>query len=220
MRNTALSALTVAVALAPLPAAADIGVPMVAVFLPPLWLSLIPIIVVEALIVSRMLTMSLRRSFASVALGNVLSTIVGIPLMWAVLATVEGTFAGGALGLDTTGQKIYAVTVQAPWLIPYDEDLVWMIPVALVVLAAPAYLLSVLVEWRVVSRFISTEQRPRGLRAVALANLASYIALALLFVAVSHASDRFGPLLRLFDGITGWLIDVVYASARFILGAN
>ena len=220
MRKIVFIALAIAVGLAPQSAAADIGVPMVAVFLPPLWLSLIPIIIIEALIVNRMLTISLARSFASAAVGNVLSTVVGIPFMWAVLATVQGTFAGGALGLNTIGRRIYAVTVQAPWLIPYEEDLSWMIPIALVVLAVPAYLLSVLVEWRVLCRFIATEQQPRSLRAVAVANLGSYMALALLFVAVSNAGNRLGPLLSLFDGITGWLVGVVFTVARFILGAH
>lgn len=220
MRKLTLAIFAATASAIPLPAAADIGVPMVAVFLPPLWLSLIPIIVIEALILHHMLSLSLGRSLTSSGLGNILSTIIGVPFMWAVLATVQGTFAGGALGLDTVGRKIYAVTIQAPWLIPYEEDLGWMIPIALLVLSVPAYLLSVLVEWQVVRRFLTPLQQPKGLRAVATANLVSYIALALLFVAVALAGERVGPLLRVFDGVTGWLIDLVYRVARFLIGAG
>lgn len=150
MRQLTYAAFLLVALLIPLPAAANIGVPMVAVFLPPLWLSLVPVIAIEAWAVTRLLGLSPKKSVAGVALGNVLSTLVGVPLMWAILATVQGVFAGGARGLATVGQKIYAVTVQAPWLIPYEEDLGWMIPLALLVLAVPAYLLSVLIEWRAI----------------------------------------------------------------------
>ena len=81
--------------------------------------------------------------------------------MWAVLATVQGVLAGDARGLATVGQKIYAVTVQAPWLIPYEEDLGWMIPIALVVLAVPAYLLSALIEWRALLPFVELENQTK-----------------------------------------------------------
>ena len=191
---------------------------MVAVFLPPLWLSFVPIVVIESFIVSRMVAVPRRRAFASVTLANAISTIVGIPFMWVVLATIQGTFAGTALGLSTVGQKIYAVTVQAPWLIPYEEDLGWMIPIALVVLAVPAYLLSVLVEQQVIFRFITKDKRPIARRAVAIANLASYLALAMLFMVIGYASNSFGPALRVFDGVTAWLIEVVFRIARFFLG--
>ena len=40
---------------------ADIGVPMVAVFLPPMWLSLIPVVFLEAWILRRMLAVPNRR---------------------------------------------------------------------------------------------------------------------------------------------------------------
>lgn len=193
---------------------------MVAVFLPPLWLSLVPVIAIEAWAVTRLLGLSPKKSVAGVALGNVLSTLVGVPLMWAILATVQGVFAGGAHGLATVGQKIYAVTVQAPWLIPYEEDLGWMIPLALLVLAVPAYLLSVLIEWRSILPFVDVKDRPKALRAVSLANAASYIFLALLFVGVLRFGNQMNPLFASFESIIGWFVESVFLAARFILGAQ
>jgi hypothetical protein len=198
----------------PMSVYANIGVPMVAVFLPPLWLSLVPIIVVEALIVKRIAALSHSRAFFSVSLANTISTIVGIPLMWVVLATTEGMFAGTALGLDTIGQKIYAVTIQAPWLIPYEDHLNWMIPIALVVLAVPAYFLSVLVEHQVIGRFATESQRPNTKRAVAIANLASYLALALLFIVLGNFGKNLGPAFEVFNGVTNWLIEMVFRIAQ------
>lgn len=220
MRQATHIAFLVVALLAPLPAAANIGVPMVAVFLPPLWLSLVPVIAIEAWLITRLLGLTPKNSVSGVALGNVLSTLVGIPLMWAVLATVQGVLAGDARGLATVGQKIYAVTVQAPWLIPYEEDLDWMIPLALVVLAVPAYLLSVLIEWRALLPFVEVENRPKTLRSVFLANAASYLLLALLFVGMLHFGNQLNPLFVLFESIIGWFVESVFTAARFLLGAQ
>jgi len=220
MRKLAVIATLAVGTFTPLSASANIGVPMVAVFLPPLWLSLIPIVVLEAWVVTRKLGLPATRSAGAVALGNVLSSVIGIPLMWAVLATIEGVFAGVARGLDTIGTKVYAVTVQAPWLIPYESDLGWMIPAALLVLAVPAYLVSVLIEWRVLLPFVPKESRSLALRAMAIANVASYGLLAVLFVGVFLASDHIRPLFALFDAVTGWLVEAVFATARFFVGEH
>ncbi len=220
MRQVTHIALLVVALVAPLPAAANIGVPMVAVFLPPLWLSLVPVIVIEAWLITRLLGLTPKNSVTGVALGNVLSTLVGIPLMWAVLATVQGVLAGDARGLATVGQKIYAVTVQAPWLIPYEEDLGWMIPIALVVLAVPAYLLSVLIEWRALLPFVELENQTKTLRAVFLANAASYLLLALLFVGMLRFGNQLNPLFVLFESVIGWFVENVFTAARFLLGAQ
>lgn len=218
MRQATHVALLVVALLAPAPAMANIGVPMVAVFLPPLWLSLIPVIAIEAWVVKRLLGLSPKKSVIGVGLGNVLSTLVGIPFMWAVLATVQGVFAGGARGLATAGQKIYAVTVQAPWLIPYEEDLGWMIPFALLVLAVPAYLLSVLIEWRALLPFVEVANRRGTLRAVSLANAASYVLLALLFVVVLRSGNLMNPLFSMFEGVIGLFVESVFTAARLFLG--
>ena len=140
--------------------------------------------------------------------------------MWMVLATVQGVFAGGARGLTTAGQKIYAVTVQAPWLIPYEADLGWMIPLALLVLAVPAYLLSVLIEWRALLPFVEVENRHKTLRAVSLSNAASYLLLALLFVVMLNFGDQLKPIFAMFEGIVGWFVESVFTAARFLIGAQ
>jgi hypothetical protein len=218
MRKVTHIALFVVALLVPLPATANIGVPMVAIFLPPLWLSLVPVIAIEVWIITRRLGLSLKKSIAGVTLGNALSTLVGIPFMWAVMATVQVIFAGGARGLTTFGQKVYAVTVQASWLIPYEKDLGWMIPLALLVLAMPAYFLSVLIEWRALFLFVEVTNRRKTLRAVFLANAASYILLAILFIGVFHFENLMSPLFALFEGVITWFVEGVFTTARFFHG--
>src|SRR5208337_3541718 len=91
---------------------ADAGVPLVALFLPPLWLGLVPIILVKAFANCRLLSIPFRRTLLPATLGNLASAIVGIPLTWVFLATLEMFFFGTAHGLGTTGAKVYSVTIQ------------------------------------------------------------------------------------------------------------
>ena len=189
---------------------------MIALFLPALWLSLLPVILVEAWVIARWLPLSPRRAVSGAALGNVISTLIGIPLMWMFLATAQLVLAGTARGLSSVGAKTYAVTVQAPWLIPYEEDLKWMIPAALIVLAIPAYILSVLIEWRCLLPFVESVNKTRTLRVVATANAASYAALALLFAIVLAAGSRLNILGALFEPVTMFFVENVFSAAQRI----
>src|SRR5437879_349487 len=103
------------------PASADVGLPMIAVYLPPAWLALIPIILIEARIGAKMLDVARGRLLIASAVANSVSTLLGLPLAWLALATIEGVFFGTARGLDTSIHRVYAVTIQAPWLIPYER---------------------------------------------------------------------------------------------------
>lgn len=67
------------------------------------------------------------------------------PLTWFLLVLIEMQ-DGAAHGLDTFPKALYAVTVQAPVLMPYGRDLRWMVPVTFAVLCIPFYLVSVAAE--------------------------------------------------------------------------
>lgn len=190
---------------------------MVAVFLPPLWLSLLPIIGIETYIVKRYLCLPLTRTLVSVALGNLFSTIIGIPALWVVHATLQVVYAGGAMGLQSVGHKIYAVTVQAAWLIPYENDLNWMVPLALLTLTIPAYILSVLIEWPVLQLHLEKTQRLKSLRIVAFANTVSYLGLALLFAAIAWYSGSYSLKANPLEYAAGWLIRTVFWIRKLIL---
>jgi hypothetical protein len=207
--------------LIPALAAANMGVPLVAVFLPPLWLALVPIVLLEASVVARMLGGRLQNSLVPVGVANVLSTVLGIPLMWVVLAVAQLIFAGDATGLSTPGLKIYAVTVQAPWLIPYEDELKWMVPSALVVMAIPAFCLSVLVEWQVIARFKEFQGRSRVLRAVAVSNLLSYALLAVFFVVLAYVPTKSQDMSHsAFRGVVNWLVELVFGVAQTVAGGK
>ena len=200
----------------PLAARADIGVPLVAVFLPPMWLALIPIILLEAALLARMLSASFGRALLPSTIGNVVTAIVGVPLTWLALAIAELVCCGTARGLGTIGAKAYAVTVQAPWLIPYEQDLGWMIPIALVVIAIPCLVVTVAVEGLVNRRFFPNEAR-QVWKATWLVNAASYAMLGLLMVPAWAVAGR---LESLFNPVSEWFIEVTFRIAKLFVGAN
>ena len=214
VRPTALFIVVAALlAIVPIPAHADIGLPLIAVFLPPMWLALIPIFVVEAAVIGRLLATPFRRTIVPASVGNLVSTLAGIPLMWLLLATTELVCCGEAKGLATPGAKIYAVTIQAPWLIPYERDFHWMIPVALLVFAIPCYALSVLIE--APFNVIAFKTIPKKLvwRATAAANLASYVCLALLLWMEMSFLRNVNIGNAFFEPIINWFLEFVFRIA-------
>ncbi len=201
----------------PRDAVANVGLPLIIVFLPPMWTALLPVVLLEAAVAARRLDIPLRRSAAAMGVANVVSTIVGVPVLWVVLATVELAFFETAMGLDGFWRKLYAVTVQGPWLIPYSQQ-DWMVPTALAIMALPCLALSVLVEAPILAR-VATKS-PRGLvwRTVAVANGLSYLSLALLLVVVFFLGESAHTFYRVFEPIFWWFAELAFRFARVLTG--
>ena len=164
---------------------ANVGVPMIFPALPLMVLSLLPIVLVEALILWRTLKIEFHRSIKAAASANALSTLVGIPVTWFLLVVLQFLTGGDrAFGLNTPLKKLLAVTWQAPWLVPYDSSLYWMVPTAGLVLLIPFFSASWWLEHLVAKRVLKEIETKRVRRVVLYANLVSYgmFALYLLFV--------------------------------------
>ena len=119
------------------PARADVGIPMLAVMWPPAWLLLIIIVPVEAYFARRILALDWPGALALSARANLVSTLVGIPVTWFVLALVEfGTgyviylLRFGDADTSPLVQRALAITVLAPWLGPGDWLSPWIVPAA------------------------------------------------------------------------------------------
>ena len=173
------------------PACADAGVPMIFITLPGMGLALVPVILVEGYALYKQLHLSGRVALKASSFANVASTVIGIPLTWVALVAVQLVTGGGrAYGLDTAFHRFLAVTWQAPWLIPYEEDLRWMIPAATLTLLVPFFFVSWWIEYRVVRWTLKTSDRTPVFLAVRNANLISYgllaIAVVVLFVVNRH----------------------------------
>ena len=166
-------------ALWPLPVLANIGLPMVAIFLPPAWFALIPIIFIESAYgVWRFRTAAVP-TCAAMATGNCISTLIGLPVTWVVLALGQLLLFGWLPEFAMALPLGVLTVVGAPWLGPRAEESPWIVPLATVVLTVPFYAMSVVCEYFVVRRFMPDLSR-HALRSWMLgANAASYAFLLL-----------------------------------------
>lgn len=160
-------------------ALANAGVPMIFLAMPALGLSIIPIILIEAIYLGKKLQLNFSSAAKTTTISNLVSTLVGVPLTWLILVIVQMLAGGGgAFGLDTTLGKVLSVTLQAPWLIPYESDLHWMIPVAGLVLLIPFFFASWWSEY-LVSKKILKDQPAKSVKIeVRNANILTYTLLA------------------------------------------
>jgi len=162
--------------------------------LPAMLIALVPIIVVEAVVIGRLLGSNAVSRAKSVAISNVASTLVGLPLTWAALVALQLVSGGGSsYGITTPTQKFLAVTWQAPWLIPYESDLYWMLPAASLVLLVPFFFTSYFVEAPIVTRLERAYSRAHVRSAVLRANLCSYLLLAAITLVWLLWSIQHGP---------------------------
>jgi hypothetical protein len=215
MKKRWYATVAVAATAAILPASANIGVPMVALFLPPMWAALVPVVIVESFIVHRVVRASLGRTLGALAAANIASTIVGVPIVWFVLAIGEMLCCGGALGLSTPLTRVYAVTVQAPWLIPYESDLGWMIPAALLTLGIVFAALSVLIETPITSRILRIPSRTMW-RRMAWANVSSYLLLGALAWALVNSGANLDALYKPFEPLLNGLVDGIFRISSWL----
>ncbi len=156
-------------------ASANAGVPMIFLAMPTLGLSIIPIIVIEAIYLSKKLELTIYTAFKTTTLSNLFSTIVGIPLTWLLLVFIQMLAGGGgALGLDTTLSKVLSVTLQAAWLIPNESDIHWMIPVAGSVLLVPFFFASWWSEYVMSKKMLKGHPAQRIKIEVRNANIITY----------------------------------------------
>ena len=161
--------------IAPGVAQANAGVPMIFLVMPAMVISLVPIVIVEALYLAHTMRLTGKAAGKASAIANLVSTLVGIPLTW--LGLVAGQLITGgdtAHGLGTLPDKLLAVTWQAPWLIPYESELGWMIPAAGLMLLGPFFLVSWWTEYLVARRMLVDIEARLLKKAVRNANLLTY----------------------------------------------
>lgn len=175
-------------------ASADAGVPMLALTLPAMVAALIPVIVIEAVVLGRAFGASMVSRIKSVAIANAASTIAGVPFTWFGLVGLQGLTGGTRVhGIESPAQKLLAVTWQAPWLMPYEGELHWMVPTASLVLLVPFFLASYVIEANMICRMEAQYSEAQLRPAVFRANVLSYVFLAVANLAWLLWSLHHGP---------------------------
>jgi len=165
---------------------------MLALMAVPMWASLLVIIPLEAFVATRRLGTGWGRSLKVAAIANLVSTVVGVPLTWLVLAAGEiGVQYAGSLFAPPTGPQhplsplagvaVGAVNMilMAPWLVPYEGSLYWMIPTAALLLCVPFFFVSVWIEYLVARRMMGRERASQARDWAWRGNLWSYSLLVL-----------------------------------------
>jgi hypothetical protein len=193
---------------------ANTGLPMICVYWPSAWVAFIPIVIIESWVGVRLLKRPFGSCLKAAFVGNLISTLIGIPITWFVLLLIEGGLSGQAQG------KLYAVTIQSPWLIPYEkyeQDLYWTVPAAAFVLSIPFYLMSVLTEAPIANWFLTGVPRQEVFRWAHWGNAASYAFLFLVIVALCSIAELGERIFPLFNPLTDFVAEVSRNCIRWLL---
>lgn len=139
-----------------MPLLANLGVPMLFVQMPLLMGALPAVIFIESYLIRHWYELPWGQAVRMTAIANVLSTVLGFPLMWFVLTLAQGSL-DNFLRPHGTGpwSTVFSVTVNAAWLDPGPNQAYWMVPTACLVLLVPAFFMTVLVEWPVYRRTLA-----------------------------------------------------------------
>jgi hypothetical protein len=163
------------------PAAADTGLPMLMIVWPGMIAALIPVIALESYCLRSMLKLPFVRSLKLMTIANLESTIIGIPLTWAVLLLIEIilTFAGSSIFKSTELPEALSytlmITLGAPWLAPFSQNQAyWIIPAASFFLLIPFYFITWYIEYRCLKKRIKKTKPATLSRVVRNINLISY----------------------------------------------
>jgi hypothetical protein len=164
----------------PLEAMANAGVPMLMLAWPAYILALLPIIAVESHFGAKHLNVAWRDLLPAVAVANLWSTFVGIPLAWAAMFIVEMIVGIGSssLNIPDSAQK---------WLFPFYAAWVtaespWQVYAAFVVLAVPFCAISIWIERRIIARKLPQHPVAATRSWVMRANIWTYVLMVLVSV--------------------------------------
>lgn len=167
------------------PAQANIGLPMLTLIWPFFWLAFIPIILIESWVLYKILKKEpYKKLLWPTTVANSFSIFIGIPLVWGILVAFEIFTPGGGgtyPNLSVFWQFFLSVTLQAPWLLPYESQLYWMVPVAVMVLFFWFFWMSAWSEGFILAKLLrESHSTDVTKKAMWRANMASYAFLYLI----------------------------------------
>jgi len=176
----------VAILATPCVALANAGVPMLALAWPVQWLALIPIVLLECAVSRQSIQVPFRQLIWPVGKANLVSTLVGIPLAWAVmLIPLFGVGLGLSLMPASTEMPTYLEYVLLPLTAAWvGGESVWQIYFAFVILTVPFCIISIFIEERILRRSFPKQDHAAIHAFTVRANVWSYVllsALALIF---------------------------------------
>ena len=163
---------------------------MVALYVPPAWFALVPIIFIEARYGARRYGVRFRQALFAETVANCFSTIIGIPLTWLAIVLVQVLTVPSGTG--------------PAWLMPGARW--WSIAGAVVTLTVLFYLMSVFSEGVIVRRFFPELPRQTLRNWMVRANAMSYLFLVVLIATASLAPKLGEPVYRVMQPINEFMV--------------
>jgi len=151
------------------PVYANTGLPMLAVMWPPMFLALVPVVVIESVVLWRLAEVGLRQAAWACSVANLASTVVGVPITWLLCLLFYWPVG---------------------WLLPFYDDAdirkrYWEVPTRALALLIIFFVSSWVIERGVIRRMLPLSSIDWG---VLLGNVTTYGLLmgGTLFLALHH----------------------------------
>ena len=145
--------------------------------------ALIPIILIEVTVSRWIVSLRTRKLVGGVVAANLGSTFVGLPIAWILMVGLNLITTGSKTqGFDTPLATFKSVVLQAAWLVPYEDQLYWLVPAATLVLLIPYFLVSVYIERFVLVRVWKDESHKRVSKVSWSSNGVTYLGLLVVTV--------------------------------------
>ena len=161
-------------------ALANAGLPMLALAWPLHWIALLPVTLLEGELAHRRLEVQRLRGMKVSLVGNLISTLIGVPLAWAAMLAVEAIVGYGVFSFvddPSISRTMHYVLFpfMVAWLGPTNN--VWIVYLAFVILAVPFCIASIFIEGKVAKRMLPSVPAASVKAWVKLANVVSYVLL-------------------------------------------
>ena len=173
----------------PIETLANAVAPALFLTMPLMIIGLIPIIGIESYIINKKLDISFENSVNSSIAANIVSTIIGIPFTWIILALVQVlTIGTSETPVETFFQKFLEITLRSPLMTPpYGDE--WMIFAALLFLLIPFFFVSWKIEYFII-RIMNVElEKNEASSACFRANVVTYSLIALFDILLLICTD-------------------------------
>lgn len=192
---------------------ANSGIPLLVAIEPFLAFSLVPIILVEVCILRTKLKSDWRETIKAVTLSNLVSTLIGIPMIWAIILIIElFLILITAFALPSSFQSPYITLLAPAWIFPMEkwglqEKIIttWAISYVMVVF----YFVSSWIEAKINCRFLEHYNSLLVKQITWKANIYSYGFLLVIGMGYCFSADKLG--------ISSWVNKVFNTSFHFFL---
>src|SRR5215470_8927937 len=160
--------LTAMITSALFPLFADVGIPMISLTFPLMLMLLIPVIAIEGFLYRRWLGLTTKEAMKASALSNLASTVIGVPIAWGIMLAAEYRMLGlvDSTSLVHNWQspigKLIFLLLGSAWIPPVNGRSAWLVPAATLVLLAPFFFASYLIEYRISRNIVGIPDTDAG----------------------------------------------------------